>query len=110
MVNAEIEQIISKFVNAVILKGIHIEKVILYGSFASNRAHKDSDIDIAIISSDFGKDRYEEGKKLLQIAWRVDPRLAPIPISLESYKKDTWIPLIYEIREKGIELTKEIRK
>lgn len=25
-------------------------------------------------------------------------------ISLESYKNDTWVPLIYELRTKGIEL------
>jgi hypothetical protein len=39
---------------------------------------------------------------LLQLAWRIDPRLEPVAISSESYEKDTWIPLIYEIREKGI--------
>ncbi len=35
---------------------------------------------------------------------RIDPRIEPVPISSESYEKDTWIPLIYEIRQKGIEL------
>ena len=54
-------------------------------------------------SPDFGKDRFEEGKMLLQIAWRVDPRIEPIPISSESYENDTWIPIIYEIRKMGIE-------
>jgi hypothetical protein len=39
-----------------------------------------------------------------RITWRVDPRIEPVPISSESYKNDTWIPLIYEIRQKGIEL------
>jgi len=63
-----------------------------------------SDLDLAIISPDFGKNRFVEGKMLLQIAWRIDPRLEPIPISSDSYEKDTWVPLIYEIKEKGIEL------
>jgi len=49
-------------------------------------------------------DRFEEGKTLLQIAWRIDPRLQPVPISSEVFEKDTWVPLIYEIREKGIEI------
>ena len=40
----------------------------------------------------------------MQAAWRVDPRIEPVPISSESYKNDTWLPLIYEIRQKGIEL------
>jgi hypothetical protein len=41
----------------------------------------------------------------MQIAWRIDPRIEPIPISSESYKKDTWLPLIYEIRKRGIEIS-----
>ena len=40
----------------------------------------------------------------MQIAWRIDPRIERIPISSESYEKDTWIPLIYEIRQKGDEV------
>jgi hypothetical protein len=40
------------------------------------------------------------------MAWRVDPRIEPIPISSKSYENDTWIPLIYEIKENGIEVIK----
>jgi len=103
MVNPEIRDIIARFINVLIIKGIRVEKVILYGSYASGKVHADSDLDLAIVSPDFGKDRLEEGKMLLQIAWRVDPRIEPIPISSESYENDTWIPIIYEIRKKGIE-------
>ena len=104
MVNPEITGIILRFVDVLNSKGIRVEKAVLYGSYASGNVHTGSDLDLAIISPDFGKNRFEEGKMLLQIAWRIDPRLEPIPISSESYKKDTWVPLIYEIREKGIEL------
>ena len=104
MVDSEIRDIISRFVNALTTRGIRVEKVILYGSHASGKTHAGSDLDLAIVSPDFGKDRYEERKTLLQIAWRVDPRIEPIPISSESYEEDTWVPLIYEIKEKGIEL------
>ena len=104
MVDPEINTIILRFVNVLTMKGIRVEKVILYGSYASGKIHAGSDLDVAIVSPDFGKDRFEEGKMLLQLAWRVDPRISPIPISSESYERDTWIPLIYEIRKKGIEL------
>ena len=104
MVDREIRNLILQFVNVLTTKGIHVEKAILYGSHASGNIHSGSDLDIAIVSPDFGKDRYEERKMLLQIAWRVDPRIEPIPIASESYENDTWIPLVYEIREKGIEL------
>ena len=104
MVNSEIKDIVIKFVNALINKGIQVEKAILFGSYLSGRYSNYSDIDIAIVSPDFGKDRFEEGKILFQIAWRVDPRIEPIPISSESYENDTWVPLIYEIRHNGLEI------
>jgi len=104
MVDPEVRDIILRFADAVTEKGVRVEKIVLYGSYASGEVHADSDLDIAVVSTDFGKDRFEEGKMLLQLAWRIDPRIEPIPISSESYEKDTWIPLIYEIRQKGIEL------
>lgn len=104
MVNREIEQVISRFIKTLSAKGVHIEKVILYGSFASGKSHEGSDIDIAVISPDFGKDRFEEGKSLHQIAWRVDPRIEPVPISSKAYNTDTWLPLIHELHAKGIEI------
>jgi predicted nucleotidyltransferase len=104
MVDTETRQIIERFVDTLAKKGIRIEQVILYGSYASGNLHSGSDLDLAIVSPDFGNDRFEEGKLLLQTAWRVDPRLQPVPISSEAFKKDTWVPLIHEIREKGIEI------
>jgi len=104
MVEREIIEILRKFQEALGEKGIQVTKIVLYGSRATGRFHKDSDIDVAVVSPNFGKDRFEEGAKLFEIACQVDPRIEPVPISLESYEKDTWLPLIYEIREKGITL------
>jgi len=104
MVDPEIRNIILRYVNVLKTRGIRVEKAVLYGSYASGNFRSGSDLDLAIISPDFGKDRFEEGKKLLQIAWRVDPRIEPVPISSDSYENDTWIPLIYEIRQKGVEV------
>lgn len=64
----------------------------------------DSDIDIAVVSKDFCKDRVAEGMSLFRIAGKIDSRLEPVPMSPKVYENDTWIPLVYEIREKGIEL------
>lgn len=105
MVKTEIEQAVLKLVKALTTKGIRIDKILLYGSQVPvGKSRSDSDIDLAVVSPDFGKDRFEEGKTLLQIAWRIDPRLEPIPISSESYENDTWVPLVYEIRQKGLPL------
>ncbi|MFH0775954.1 MAG: nucleotidyltransferase domain-containing protein [bacterium] len=104
MVEREIIEKIEKFIEELKRHEIKLLKVILYGSRVSGKAHKDSDIDIAIVSSDFGKDRFEEGARLFEIACEIDSRMEPVPISLESYENDTWVPLIYEIRQKGMEI------
>ena len=97
-------RVIKEFVHALKREGITIDRVILYGSYIKGTVRPDSDIDVAVISKDFGKDRVEEGMALYRIACKIDPRLEPVPFSTKMYEKDTWIPLIYEIREKGEEL------
>lgn len=104
MVEEEVVKKIKEFVKALKRDNINVAKVILYGSRASGKAHEYSDIDVAIVSPDFGKDRFEEGVRLFKIACEIDSLIEPVPISLESYEKDTWVPLIYEIRVNGIEL------
>ncbi len=96
--------IIRKFVKKLKKEGISVDRAILYGSYAIGKEQRDSDIDVAIVSKDFGKDRIEEGIKLFRIAGKVDARLEPVPISVEAYNHDTWVPLIYEIKVKGLEL------
>jgi len=103
MAKREAVKSIRKFIKALEQEGIVVDRVILYGSYARGKTRPDSDIDVAVISKNFGKDRIEEGMTLFRIAGKIDPRLEPIPISPESYQNDTWVPLIYEIKEKGIE-------
>jgi HEPN domain-containing protein len=104
MVEREVTEKLTLFREALAKQGITVSAIILFGSYAAGKFHKDSDIDVAVVSPNFGKDRFKEGVKLFQIACDIDPRIEPIPVSLESYKNDTWIPLIYEIRKKGIEI------
>jgi len=104
VVEEEVVKKIKEFVKALKRDNINVAKVILYGSRASGKAHEYSDIDVAIVSPDFGKDRFEEGVRLFKIACEIDSLIEPVPLSLESYEKDTWVPLIYEIRVNGTEL------
>jgi len=97
-------KIVRKFVKRLRQEGIAVDRAILYGSFAAGKERRDSDIDVAIVSRDFGKDRIEEGMALYRIAGKVDSRLEPVPVSVDAFENDTWIPLIYEIRAKGQEL------
>ena len=46
-------KIINSVRNALEIGGIHIDKIILFGSYARGNANEYSDIDIAVISDDF---------------------------------------------------------
>jgi uncharacterized protein len=102
MVTEEIRGIIHRFLSLLEARGVRVEKAVVYGSYSTGKNTHDSDLDLAVISADFGKDRFTEGKMLMQMAWRVDPRLHPVPFSSESFEKDTWVPLVHEIRKSGI--------
>jgi predicted nucleotidyltransferase len=78
-------RVIKEFVKALKREGITIDRVILYGSHATGNVRPDSDIDVAVISKDFGKDRVEEGMILFRIAGKIDPRLEPVPFSTKMY-------------------------
>jgi predicted nucleotidyltransferase len=104
MVKDQAIKVIRKFVNALKQEGISVDRVILYGSYAKGKIRPDSDIDVAVVSKQFGRDRVEEGMNLFRIAGKIDSRIEPIPISSKSFENDTWVPLIYEIRQKGIEV------
>jgi len=69
----QVKSIIKKYIKALMQDGIKVEKVILYGSYAENRAKPDSDIDLCIISKDFGKDIIEEMSYLLLKAYDICP-------------------------------------
>jgi uncharacterized protein len=46
--------IAKKFVADAQAKGLHIRNAILFGSYAKNKAHKWSDIDLALVADEFG--------------------------------------------------------
>ena len=60
MVKKQVAKIVKDFIKAVKQRNITVEAVVLFGSYAHNKANKDSDIDIAVISPDFGKDFLNE--------------------------------------------------
>ena len=58
-------------------EGIAVQELILYGSYAARTHSEDSDIDVAVISPDFGKNFLLEGARLTRLAIDVDPDISP---------------------------------
>ena len=100
-INREIMESIQKYIKKV-SQYYKIEAIILFGSYAKGSENKNSDIDIAIISSDFN-DIIEDGAKLIGLTWKIDTRIEPHPITTEDYKKVS-NPFVKEIINTGIKV------
>jgi predicted nucleotidyltransferase len=53
MGKAAVLKIIGQFKEALEKKGIKIERIVLFGSYASGKPHEASDIDLVVIADDF---------------------------------------------------------
>ena len=75
---------------------VQVDMIILFGSFAKGKPRKDSDIDVAVVSRNFGRDRHRETVRLNMIALKVDSRIEAIPISTrEYYDKNSISPILH---------------
>ena len=84
-IDSRIMESIKKYIEK-ISQYYKIEAIILFGSYAKGTENEDSDIDIAIISSDFS-DIIEDGAKLIGLTWKIDTRIEPHLITTEYYQK-----------------------
>lgn len=100
-ISIEILNSINNYIKEV-SKYYNIDTVILFGSYAKGNEHEDSDIDIAIISSDI-TDRFDDMAKMMKLTWTTDVRIEPHPIKKEDYEEVS-DPFIEEIINTGIKV------
>lgn len=94
---------IRKFYGLLKQKGINVSKLILFGSYAKRKANSDSDIDIAVVSSRFGRDVIKELMMLRKVSLTIDSYIEPIPLSPNDFL-DPYNTLAKEIKKHGIPL------
>jgi predicted nucleotidyltransferase len=98
-INALAVELAKKFITYLQNQGIKIDSAYLFGSFAKGTEHKWSDIDVAVISSDFSDDRFEEGVRLMILSHDIDNRIEPVPFNPETFIDED--PLAWEIKKTG---------
>jgi predicted nucleotidyltransferase len=93
--------VINQYIDLLKQRGVDVSKVILFGSYAKGTAKPESDIDIAVVSSQFGKNNLKEMMFLRRIALKVDSHLEPLPFSPKDMN-DRYSTLAQEIIKHGI--------
>ena len=97
----KLNKIINSFLEE-IQKKYRIDNAYLYGSFAKGTFNKWSDIDIAIVSSDFSGDLFEDRLSLMRLASTIDDRIEPRSFKKEFFNRND--PLADEVQKNGIRL------
>lgn len=104
MVDREIERIILEFVRLLLKEGFPVKRAILYGSRVRGDSTESADIDLALVIEGLQRTDFETKRTLSRLASRVDERLEPVAYSPEDFERDNWLPLLYSIRNTGIEI------
>ena len=100
-INKKIIEKVWQFRETIEAAGVPVEKMVVFGSQAKGNATKNSDIDVCVVSKNFGKDDIEEMQWLWKKTRFIDARIEPYPLSSDEFANG-FSPIIDEIRKYGI--------
>lgn len=92
-------KIIKRYIDELEKNGIKISEAVIFGSHAKGAVHDDSDIDIALISTAFTGDRFDDRRRIVPLRRRIDSRIEPIPFRPEDFNDGGM--LVEEIKSTG---------
>jgi uncharacterized protein len=98
----KIEKTVKSYLAQLESIGIHVQQAILFGSYASGKFDEWSDIDLAIVSSDFAGNRFEDRNKIRRITLQVNSDISPMPFRPEDFNDSDYF--VKEILETGIRI------
>ena len=100
---SEIIDVVKKYSEKLKKSGIFPDAVYLFGSYAKGKPRKDSDIDVAVVSS-YLNDKYDEGRfRLWKLTRDIDLRIEPHGFTPEDWADDS-NPMPYEIKKTGLQI------
>ena len=100
ILNNKPEIILKDYRRVLDVAGIAVEDLILFGSYAGGSPKPWSDLDVCVVSKDFGKDQTEEMILLKKLASPIEPMIEPHPYHPQDLA-NPWDPLAAEIRKYG---------
>jgi predicted nucleotidyltransferase len=103
MANKTVIKSVRKYLQYVNQQGIPVSFGVLFGSYAKNKAHKWSDIDLLVVSPHFDEGQTaEDHERLWMYAARTNKLIEPIPVGEKQYKTDKSSLIIAVARREGI--------
>ncbi len=99
----KVKKIVQKYATKLRAKKYPFSAIYLFGSYAKNKAHKWSDIDVAVISDKLKKDWNKNEDILWKYTIGVDSRIEPIGFTMKDFQ-DECDPMASEIKKTGIRI------
>lgn len=99
----DIANIASDFKKTLKKTGIRASRLILFGSYARGKPHPWSDLDLCVVSTQFGKRYYDEMVRLAKLGKSVSYLIEAHPIHPKDLRSGAH-PLAEEIKKHGKEL------
>src|SRR3990167_2209486 len=93
--------ITKKYLTEVRRLGINIDRAYLFGSYAKGKVWEGSDMDICVISDNFGKDYMKDKMLLNKAALKIDSRIEPVAYSPDDFE-NKYDSLVDEVKRFGI--------
>lgn len=91
----------SKYAKNVAESGIKIKALYLFGSRVKGTSWRDSDLDVCVVSDDFGDDMVENRVRLMRLVDYKGILIEPHPMKVEDFE-DKYNPLAVEVKRTGI--------
>lgn len=101
MAKREIVEVLKQYIFVLRSEGITVERAYLYGSFLSNTAHDDSDIDIMIVTEN--EDDYLSGK-IWSLTRKVNSKIEPYLVGKGRFNSTETSPLIDLVKKTGLKI------
>jgi uncharacterized protein len=94
---------VKRYIRELERNNIPIQEAFIFGSYAKGDPKEESDIDVALISTAFTGDRFEDRRKIVPFRRKIDSRIEPIPFRPEDFREGG--NLVDEIKKTGKAIT-----
>lgn len=98
----DVENIAKRYVDLLEDNNFMVKEAYIFGSYARGNFHKESDIDIAIVSKNLASDWDKKENYLWTIRRKINPRIEPIGYAPKDFNLRD--PLVWHIRSEGIKV------
>jgi uncharacterized protein len=99
---SQIKKVLRDLVASLKRKGIKVNRLILYGSYANGNPRSDSDIDVVVISSSFNNKNLLKRQELLgEAIFGLDESVEAIGYSYNEFAKRSRLSFLFDIASSG---------